>query len=528
MRLFSTVECARASGLAVRRPLARLHRDQGGSISVLSVVTLLMFTIVMGMLINVGRQVDDKVKLQNAADAATYSGGVVLSRGMNAIAFTNHLLAEVFALTAYMREGVRINDSPDRNTVTMAHQILDAWEELVPVFRGAPFPKFAALSPAIADKVPRERALVDTFGELTAAKAELTLPVFEYILGQPEVPDPPRPGAGSGSGGGTGGGSSASPAQSHLIPEFQRAVVQAVPLAAQLAMAEVARRHGPSEGATRTSPLSAVLWRARVLPVGDSLESDPRQRTLPAVDPSNEGPDAASMPGGELAPMQAQAVQWRYNTANSYLNQWLGDRGYDLGPFNREGWSEGGKISGKMSRMYDLWRIFTCGQLRHLLVDQFPTTNLPHMIRSNPTIAGSSGQQLLESDYTFIGVAYWPQKRQFFSGVFRTPTQGDALAFSQASLHIPFRRYQSGFGGCAQWMCPGHDYFTGALQCGICYDPWPLEWDLTNQNWTVKMVPATGQSLASVLQTSPPNFPSVQLPNLGGMITNEMKAINTH
>ena len=82
----------------------RLHRDQRGTISIVGVFTLLALVILLGMVMNTGQQVDQKIKMQNAADAATYSGGVVLARNMNSLAFTNQLLSEVFALTAFMRE----------------------------------------------------------------------------------------------------------------------------------------------------------------------------------------------------------------------------------------------------------------------------------------------------------------------------------------------------------------------------------------------------------------------------------------
>src|SRR5437773_11746284 len=81
-----------------------MHRDESGSISLATVVALLLLTMLLGMVINVGRQIDNKVKLQNTADTATYSGGVLLARGMNSLAYTNHMLTEVFALTAFMRE----------------------------------------------------------------------------------------------------------------------------------------------------------------------------------------------------------------------------------------------------------------------------------------------------------------------------------------------------------------------------------------------------------------------------------------
>lgn len=67
-----------------------------GSTSLVSVFSLMLLTVLLGMVINTSRQVDSKVRLQNAADAATYSGGAALVRGMDGIAFTNHMLSDVF------------------------------------------------------------------------------------------------------------------------------------------------------------------------------------------------------------------------------------------------------------------------------------------------------------------------------------------------------------------------------------------------------------------------------------------------
>ena len=101
--------CKNGSNLfvtAVRRVAARLAtlpHDERGTISILSVITIFVLAVVLGMVVNAGRQVDEKVRMQNAADAATYSGAVVVARGYNALAFANHVEAEVFALTAYWR-----------------------------------------------------------------------------------------------------------------------------------------------------------------------------------------------------------------------------------------------------------------------------------------------------------------------------------------------------------------------------------------------------------------------------------------
>ena len=70
----------------------------------MSVFALMLLTMLLGMVMNVGRQVDGKIRMQNSADAAAYSGGVVLARGMNTLSFTNHLLCDVFAMTAFLRD----------------------------------------------------------------------------------------------------------------------------------------------------------------------------------------------------------------------------------------------------------------------------------------------------------------------------------------------------------------------------------------------------------------------------------------
>ncbi len=65
--------------------------------SIVAVFSVLMLTMLLGMIMNVGRQVDGKIRMQNAADAAAYSGGVMLARGMNAVVFTNRLMCDVCA-----------------------------------------------------------------------------------------------------------------------------------------------------------------------------------------------------------------------------------------------------------------------------------------------------------------------------------------------------------------------------------------------------------------------------------------------
>lgn len=522
--------------------LRRLHRDQSGAISVLTVLTLLVFTMLMGMLVNIGRQVDDKVKMQNAADAAGYSSGVVLARGMNLIAFTNHMLSEVFAMTAYMREG------RDRGSEPQIPEILAAWQQVAQQFSGGSstlshpaLQKLVQAGPAISGKVPLEQTMVNTFSAMTTIKSQLTLPVLEFILGQNEQ-----------SSGQAGAG-----AATHLIPEFQRAVVQTLPTVAKHTASEIAGRHGPAQQqggggpqgggqqagggqqpSTRNRPMDGVLWRTRVEPVGSYSEVDPFSRTVPALDPSNEGPDVSYL-GQQVGMYQTIATRTRNDLARHYLGQWItghpfdGTRPFDLAPFEREYDSQGGRVSAKMSRFIDLWRIFTCGQLNQLLNQEYPTTNLPHMGR---TLPGQLNQDTLRDDHNFVSVVYWPQKPQFFPGMFSNPLERDAIAFSQVFVFIPRARYLRN-GSCHPWCRQRMECVQTGTGSTVCYpvcdvpvfENWPREWDLFNQNWMVKLVPASVDSLADILRTPPASIASAaQPPNLTGVTTQDIGYVNTH
>src|SRR5208283_1670835 len=136
--------------------IGKLHRDERGSISIVSVFAVMFLAMLLGMIMNVGRHVDGKIRMQNAADASAYSGGVALSRGMNTLAFTNHLLCDVFAVTAILRE------ARDRNAQSYTPRILAAWNTIGPIFQSSNFRKFQALGSAIVQKAPLEQRMVDT------------------------------------------------------------------------------------------------------------------------------------------------------------------------------------------------------------------------------------------------------------------------------------------------------------------------------------------------------------------------------
>jgi hypothetical protein len=477
----------------------RIHRDQSGAMGIFSLFTLVLLVTLLGMVVNSARQVDRKVKMQNAADAATYSGGVVIARNMNTLAFTNHLLCDVFALTAFMRE------ARDRNAEAMTPEMLDNWDRVAPAFAGAEFPKFAELSPAAAQKAVHEREMVRTWSEWSAAASELMLPVFEQVLAEEQ------------------------------IPQFQRALVRTTPQLAQYATDETARRHG--EAWPENAPLRGVLWRTMADPVGGISEDE--RRTLPVVDPVLDmEPD--------IEVYAKIAERERHRLSHTYLNQWNDD---SLQVFD---------VLGKMSRFSSFWRIYTCGQLEKLL-KEYPNTNLPFQIRHRVAPFDPLREPSdifiefeideinphLERDFTFVGVVYGDQYRETAPGVFRNPSAGDDLAYAQVMVFVPRRRLikvypnrnnngegrppsfggvpgQSGFLPSAPPVAGGSTPPPPAAP-GI-EDPqnesdepeWRIgrqsaayfpdgigQWHLLNQNWIVQTVPATTTRLPRILSTVP-------------------------
>jgi hypothetical protein len=444
--------------------------------------------------------------MQNAVDSASYSGGVVLARGMNAIAFANHLECDVLAVTAFLRE------ARDRNAEQLVPAVLQKWREVAAKFAPAEFEKFIPLPQAIPEKAGLEEELVTAWGEMGHSAAEFALPVFEHILGTPQnVQDP---------------------VDDHLLPNFQRDVLDSVPSLAQQVTNEIALRHGlpsrmrtgvsgqlrdnPAGAANNRGPQYGVLWRTNVQPVGISDESDPMTRTLPVVDPDPSQSDYYRVPNGQA--YLDDSVQRRNSLARTYLEHWIEDdnllRG--LGFFGDEA---------KMSQFQSLFRIAACAQLQELLNEEYPTTNVPMMIRRDFGTGGASDNEILNDDYTFIGVAYRAHVEEMAPKMYSNPidNNADAVTFAEISLYIPRRMYT-----CCPWARPWYDD-DGNIHWTVYTNGWPSGWDLFNQNWTVRLTPATTDALPSILQTNPGGYAaSVRPPNLGGATMNEIDAVNTH
>jgi hypothetical protein len=475
-----------------------LHRDERGSMSIVSVFAVLFLVMLLGMVMNVGRHVDGKLQMQNAADSAAYSGGVVLARGMNSLAFTNNLLCEVFAVTAILRE------ARDENSASYAPSILAAWNKVAAAFSASTFPKFAALGAAIRQKTPLEQGMVNSYSAWAKAVSDQVLPLMEQILSQ------------------------------EMIPQYQRAVLVAFPEIAQAAARETAARNGtPDHG---RGPMFGVLWRSDAQPVGVGEASyPPDERTMPVVDPEMD-----ALPNQDE--YVHTAVRQRRKRAHEYLNEWNAQL---LSGFDQYA---------KMSQFGGLWRSFTCGYLEHLLNVEYPKSNLPMVIYENPADTPSPNSSLARH-YSYISVVYWKKMPEAAPGLFKNPLEADDQAFAEVHLFIPLQRLewvelnaahssqQSPLGG-----VPGQTAYapsnnsggqSGGGGSGGSPPRWvvgrvggPMIWNLFNQSWNCQLAPATQPALPEILQSNPdlPGFSSgdYKLPSLGGMSSDDVQQISPH
>lgn len=522
---------------------ARLHRDQRGSISIVTVFALLMFTMLLITVVNVGTHVDDKLKMQNAADASAYSGGVIIARGLNGLAFTNHLLCDVFAMTAFLRE------SRDRNAESLVPPVLDAWDAVGQTLSKSSFDKFRTLGQAIIDKVPKERETVTAFGELSAGSARLTLNVFEHIL------------------------------RERLIGRFQRDLMEMTPDLAQAITAEVARRHGLIGASNRPTAQQqrdqtsrgmqmGLLWRTTVMPVSLGDETAPLTRTLPVIDPDPFEADYARISFAEE--YLQESLEQRRRMAMTYLDDWNFDR---LRIFHDRA---------KMSVFYNLWRIATCEYLESLLTIEYPLTNLPmvmrrtddgrvferlvrqaevvdpntHLSRTNdmqyPIVMNRLRSEIdvddfVERNFQFVGVVYRKHLPETGPGLFRNPLnqRSDAQTFAQVQVFVPRPRKVLWYPGQPQPIPyggtlgvtvtlpaapagPGIGQIDPRLERWV-NEGWPTHWDLLNQNWLVQLIPATARNMPQILGTNPgAEFSVLRLPNYQGVQNRDLKRLSHH
>ena len=407
---------------------SRFHRDESGVISLLTVFVMLGCTWLLLWLLNSAKQLDSKVRLQNAVDAAGQSGVGILARGMNAVAFANQLEADLLAAVAVMQAA-----------------------------EGTP----AASSPLIALR-----------------------PVFEEILaGLPGQRPTDRP-----------------------IPAFRSDVVRRIPSLADEVTRNVGRANGLWRGANvgntpdgPQGPLLVQLWTTTGLPMGRSSEIDPLTRTLPLIDPSPLGPDATYLT--DPSHLLELARRERERLVRHYLGPWAVDL-----------------ASGDPVLAATLMQLAE-RQLQLLLDGLYRDSNLPLILRDQ-----SPGLSHMERDLMFVAVAYRAHARNTAPVMFHNPhaALAPAMAFAQLHLFLPRPRYT-----CCPWgetrINPRTDqeYFISNT------DGWPTEWEASTQNWHAKLVPATAQSISSILTSGPPGA-NVNPPRWGQLTPRQIDALTHH
>ncbi|OUT66364.1 MAG: hypothetical protein CBB70_10485 [Planctomycetaceae bacterium TMED10] len=515
-----------------RKSLKAFHRDERGVMSIVTLLTVLMLAFMLGMILNVCFQADGKIRMQNSADAATYSSGVVMARGMNSLAFTNHLLCDVFALTAFLREG-KNNDAEQ-----LAQEILSTWEKNAPALAGGVdnwdgnydrIPnvsggnfKNAGIDAALATKVPQQREMVTAFSNWARSFSAQVLPTLETILDQ------------------------------ELIPQFQRALRGNIGQMVQQSAVDISTRHGNrDDGGTDAArgQMGAAIWRTDATQFR-SETTDPNSPPvgLPVV-------DATDNPGGFY---HQTALSQRKDLAETYLAQW-----------NNEKLQEFSHV-GPLSQFGNLWRGFTRGELRDLLAEH-QQTNLLHVIWTPPEVQYSSTSEdlrptlsfdwqqftspdmipedrsrngFLNEQYMFVGTVYWQRLHALLPRLFANPLAGDRVNFSQGMLFLAVPRLARGHSECCETIEP--TYRNDKTQYRTNHVPdnssWgrqnrSVSWNLLNQNWQFKLVPSS-VGLVDILAQSPGGWNDGSSgtgdekkyvpPSLGNLTDHDIHFINMH
>src|SRR5262245_43268346 len=86
-----------SAGRRASRLALCLACDDEGYINFVSCFLLMAFVLGLVLVGNIGAATNDRLELQNAADAAAYSAALQMARGLNAITATNHMMGEVTA-----------------------------------------------------------------------------------------------------------------------------------------------------------------------------------------------------------------------------------------------------------------------------------------------------------------------------------------------------------------------------------------------------------------------------------------------
>jgi hypothetical protein len=338
-------------------------------------------------------------------------------------------------------------------------------------------------------------ALLRALEDRGSQSARQLLPVMQIVLGTPE---------------------SASPVTGdRLLPEYQRDVIALFPGMALETTNEITLRHGLPQGRlpqgasqARTAPASqfgprgpqvGVLWLTRGVAISAVDESEPLNRTLPVIDPNSDGADWARLT--DVGDRQVVAAVERLEVAMRALRAL-----HDQLPESRR---QDASLLGDATRYL----------IRMLEVD-YPTTNLPMLLRSQTGVAPPSGSTNGADDHSVMATVHRSFDREHGSRLFVNPlaSRSNAVTFAQAEFFLPRPRYR-----CCPWTIETDEGVVNNT------DAWPRDWDSYNQTWSVRLTPADETAALTILQTQPPAPAAGMRPlRLDAVTPLDVERVNTH
>ena len=81
----------------------RLYKDESGAVLAVTMVVFLTLFVICGMVFSVGENVRQRIEIQNAADAAAYSGAVVQADGLARMAAINRAMTWTYVQMSKMQ-----------------------------------------------------------------------------------------------------------------------------------------------------------------------------------------------------------------------------------------------------------------------------------------------------------------------------------------------------------------------------------------------------------------------------------------
>jgi hypothetical protein len=91
---------AAAGGRRLAARCGRIAREEDGKVAIVSIFVVAAIALMIGFVTNLGLVARDRIRLQNAADAAASSTALWMARAVNGVTATNHMMGEMTALLA--------------------------------------------------------------------------------------------------------------------------------------------------------------------------------------------------------------------------------------------------------------------------------------------------------------------------------------------------------------------------------------------------------------------------------------------